>query len=73
VHPTELLIRLIRRTLILTIDVKTAEAAGDPFAIGYQRPVRARQREAAEAVAEIRESGPSPRRSRRSRRLRSRY
>lgn len=56
---TELLIRLIQRTPILAIDVKTAEAEGDLPAIAYQRAVRAWQREAAEAVAEIREGSPA--------------
>lgn len=55
---TERLIRLIQRVPVLAIDVKTAEAEGDLPAIAYQRAVTAWQREAAEAIAKIREGSP---------------
>ncbi|CAM2761987.1 hypothetical protein JHFBIEKO_3546 [Methylobacterium mesophilicum] len=55
---TELLIRLIQRVPMLAIDVKAAEAEGDLPAIAYQGAVTAWQREAAAAVAEIREGYP---------------
>lgn len=63
---TDMLIDLIRRTPVLPIDVKTAQAEGDLPAIAYQRAVKACQREATAAVAKIREGGPTPRPSWRS-------
>lgn len=62
---TELLIDLIQRVPVHVVDTETAEARGDVPAIAYQRAIRAWQREAAEAIVEIREQ-LSPRPSRRS-------
>jgi hypothetical protein len=55
---TELLIHLIQRVPVLTIDMKAAEARGNFPALAYKHVITAWLREAAEALAEIQEGSP---------------